>query len=562
MRTPLQAVLFELWRTSRLQLLLVFGFQFAVVLLMYSGVLDGRNSGEATVQVLCGIFIMFSTATSAFSQSWRNTFETNHIGFSFRLGFVRPISTTQLVAVPMVFIVMVSPLCYLLPALLFNWLISITGYQQSVPLLGPSLLAACVAACLVAVAWTSTTIVGRAFGLVAFGGGLIASLAMYHLHVDPSEPLIIAIATPGYFDFSWYEYAAFILLPVIAMCVTVVAVDRQRHGDRWQFDRVGQWWRKLSIPTPASDGRHQPFRSPLAAQCWFEMRRFGFKLLILGVFVPLIPLAMVTLGTLAFPGREGAPWFWLIAIGFCPLVYQMIGADGAIGLKYRQGSLQFSAFDATRAMPNDQLIAIKLLMIALCSLFGWLWMVLATGAYAVMAGEVQWWVQLGQTFSASVGDVPVLWWIAGGCSLVLLYISSTSMLLALGMWIPLRPGVFMFSLVAGITHMVLAIWDAKHGWSLRNIWTAEGWLVAAAIVIGSGLALRKALTSGYLGKQLLVWTLCLWAIYVSTAIAMFLKAPSGVTLPPVLIAIGAAGLLVPLASAAIAPLALASHRHR
>ncbi|MBI2479210.1 MAG: hypothetical protein HYV60_11425, partial [Planctomycetia bacterium] len=140
MRTPLQAVLWELWRTSRLQLILVFGGQFAVVLLLYSAMLDVKKSGEATVQVLCGMFIIFSTATSALSQSWRNSFETNHLGFSFRLGFTRPISTMQLVAVPMGFIVMVAPLCYLLPALLFNWLIGITGYQQSVPLFGPSLL--------------------------------------------------------------------------------------------------------------------------------------------------------------------------------------------------------------------------------------------------------------------------------------------------------------------------------------------------------------------------------------------------------------------------------------
>ncbi|MCA9143711.1 MAG: hypothetical protein H6823_14290 [Planctomycetaceae bacterium] len=561
MRTPLQAVLWELWRTSQLQLLLVFGFQFAIVLLMYSAVFDGRNSGEATVQVLCGIFIIFSTATSAFSQSWRNTFETNHIGFSFRLGFVRPISTTQLVAVPMVFVVMVAPLCYLLPALLFNWLIGITSYEHSVPLLGPSLLAACIAACLVAVAWTPTTIVGRAFGLVAVGGGLIASLAMYHLHEVRSEPLIIAIAKPGYFDFSWYEYAALIMLPAIAMCVTVIAVDRQRHGDRWQFARLGPRWRKLSIPVPANRSWHQPFSSPLAAQCWFEMRRFGVKLLILGLLAPLIPLAVVTFGSLAFAGREGAPWFWLIATGFCPLVYQMIGADGAIGLRYKQGVLHFSAFDATRAMPNDRLIAIKLLLISLCSLVGWLWMVLATGAYAIMSGEVQWWVQLGQAVSAAVGEVSVIWWIAGACCLVLLYISSTATLLGLGMLFPLYPGFFVFSLVAAISHLVLAIWDAKHGWELHYFWISEGWLLAVVMVLGSGLALRKALVSRSLGKQLFVGMFCLWAIYVSTAIAMFFRAPSGASIPPVVIAIGAAGLLVPLASAAFAPLALASHRH-
>jgi len=42
---------------------------------------------------------------------------------------------------------------------------------------------------------------------------------------------------------------------------------------------------------------------------------------------------------------------------------------------------------------------------------------------------------------------------------------------------------------------------------------------------------------------------------------MSLNAPSGVAIAPVLIALGAAGIFIPLVFAAIAPLALASHRH-
>ncbi|MDA1053073.1 MAG: hypothetical protein O3C40_21685 [Planctomycetota bacterium] len=555
MRTPTQAVLWELWRTSRLQLLMVVGVQFAIVLLLYSATFFAKNSDEGTAHVLCGIFVMWSTAMSAFSQSWRNTFETTHIGFSFRLGFTRPISTARMVAIPMLFIVIVAPLCYLLPAILFSWLMGL-----SVPLVGPAMLSAGAAACLVAVAWSPATSIGKAIGLVAFFGGLIASAAMYHLPSGNPDPFLLEIGKPDYFDFAWYQYLVLLAVPAIAMVVTVVAVERQRHGDRWQLDGLRRRWRGLNIPWPGSHRRQQPFRSLLVAQCWYEMRRFGVKLLVLSLLAPLVPFLLVTFVSRVDPGLGGAPWVWLVAVGFSPLVYQMIGADGAIGLRHKQGALQLSAFDATRALQNDQLIAIKLLVIASCSLVGWLWMGLAAGAHAALSGDWPLWVQLGQTISQAVGDVPVHWWIAGGCNVALLYISSSSFLFAFGMWVPLHPRLFACVFFAVVAHIALAIGDFEHDWTVRYLWLAEGWVLTIAIVVGSYLAVRKALSSGFLGKRLFVCMFCLWVIYVSTTIAMFLKtAPA---LPLTVAALGVASLLVPLASTAIAPLALASHRHR
>ena len=53
----------------------------------------------------------------------------------------------------------------------------------------------------------------------------------------------------------------------------------------------------------------------------------------------------------------------------------------------------------------------------------------------------------------------------------------------------------------------------------------------------------------------------LWTIYVSSTLALYSRAEPAAPVPAVLIALAGALLLVPLATTAFAPLALAAHRH-
>jgi cell division protein FtsW (lipid II flippase) len=103
-------------------------------------------------------------------------------------------------------------------------------------------------------------------------------------------------------------------------------------------------------------------------------------------------------------------------------------------------------------------------------------------------------------------------------------------------------------------------WDAKHDWAYRHLWAAYGYFLSVVIVVVCILAMRKALTAGYLGKRLFGYAFCLWVVYVSSVVALYMKAPA-VTIPLPFIALGVSSLLVPLASTAAAPLALASFRH-
>ncbi len=503
---------------------------------------------------------MMLTVLSVFSVTWLSALDNQTQGFCFHLGFARPTSTTQLVVVPMLYVAVTAVVCFVLPAWLFCRLMS-----TSLPFVGLGTGVACVTVCLAATAWSPTTKFGRVAGIMTIVIGVTLCLVMNHYRHDDPDPWLLAMGKPGYFVFAWYYYVACLGISAVATVVTIATVERQRHGDGWGFvDRwvTGEarfWSRSRTLASPA----RKPFTNRFAAQCWYEMRRVGRFVLPFAVLVPLLPLTFVCIVPWMYPdaaNSEDSPAFWLAALALCPFVYQLVGAEGALGLRKKQGATQLSAFDATRSMSNDALIAVKLLVIAACSLIGWLCMAMTAGLHTALVGNWHVWARIGEAVSAVAGDVPVYWWVAGLLSVVLLYASSSSMLIAFGMWSQLHPKLCMCGVFMLLLHAVLMILDARHEWAFRHLWAAYGYFLSVAIVAVCVLAMRKALAAGYLGKRLFGYVFCLWVIYVSSAVALYIKAPA-VTISLPLIALGVSTLLVPLASTAIAPLALASFRH-
>ena len=105
--------------------------------------------------------------------------------------------------------------------------------------------------------------------------------------------------------------------------------------------------------------------------------------------------------------------------------------------------------------------------------------------------------------------------------------------------------------------------SSPFGLVLSALWTAYGWLMSAALPAICIVALWRALRSGSLGKRSLVAALCLWAAFLAAAVALHLMVPrSAVTVPPSAVALGLGMMTLPLTAAAVAPLALASHRHQ
>ena len=562
MNTPLQAVLWELWRTSRVELLGRTSF-FSLMAIWVSAAWTADSTAELH-DVLRGIVLIMLSFGSVFSVTWMSALDNRTIGFCFPLAFARPVSSAQLTLVPMFFSMVAAVVTFLVPIGVFSFLRSSTF-----PLLGLSAGIACAVACFMATAWSPTTNIGRWLSVIAVSIGFIALFTVFHVRRNETDPWLLVMGRPDYFQFAWYYYAICVVVSVIAGAIAVIGVDRQRHGDKWQFFEAAI--RLLRMPDRSEQrslSTSEPFRSEFAAQYWCEMRRVGRVVLPCAICVPLLPLAWVVSAPLF--AEKAAIWrdtptIWLVALILCPLVYQAFGAEAAVGLKRRQGATWLSAFDATSPMASDQLTAVKLIALSVCSLVGWLCMLLVAGLHSALIGNWEVWAQIARQASAVVGDVSAASWFAGLAALALLFISSTSMVLSFALWVA-RHEVQLFAIVTvGMCEGALALASHFFKWDLTAYWQVSGYAVAVGIGLVSGLVLRRAYAAGYFSKPLLQLTQGLWAIYVVSAIAFYVHAAPGIIsrfeIPLPVLAIAASTLIVPLAATAAAPVALDSNRH-
>ncbi len=561
MNTPTRAILWELWRTSRSELLLVAIAQMSFVLLLGSvRALDANFDDSSVGPVLCGIFVLVAGVSSCFSQSWRHSFESSQAGYSFRIGFTRPVSTWMLVLVPMIYIATMGPICYLIPAVFFRLLL---GY--SVPLLFPALLSACTVCGLTAAAWIATTFWGKVCNLILFGLLLIGGLTLFHYTRHSDDVLLIAIGKPSYFMLAWYEYVAMFSLPILATALTVSGVERQRHGEHWWLENVVTRWASSfrNRPVILATTNQEHFRSPLSAQCWYELRRFGVRTLVFAAVAPLLPLCVLVGSSIWNATADHEPQFWLAAIVSFPLAYQLIGADGALGIRAKQGAVSLPAFDATRPFRNDQLIAIKIILISACTWLGWLWLWFVALAQGWLSGDWPLWVALVRQAAAAAellpADLPVYWWLSMLVSCAFVVVSSTAMMLAGGLWSAIHPRWLVALIFILGAHYVAAIWDAAHGWTFRYVWMGYAYILSTAIAGLCIWALCRSLTSNFLSRRYFYIALAAWICYVaSTLIALQPLLP---IIPFYGLALLGAGLLISLAATAFAPLALAANRH-
>ena len=188
-------------------------------------------------------------------------------------------------------------------------------------------------------------------------------------------------------------------------------------------------------------------------------------------------------------------------------------------------------------------------------------MALTAGIQTALAQTWHLWADVGAFASNLVGDVPVYWWIAGFVSAALLTISSTSVFLTFGYWLPKHPRIFAALAGSGYMLSFLGFLTFKNDWPLRYFWIAFAYAAAVGIVVACILTLRRALVAGSLGKRMFGLTCCLWSVYVVSTVTLYLRSEQASMIPMPALAVAASLLIVPLASTACAPLALASHRH-
>jgi hypothetical protein len=559
MKSATQAVIWENWKTCRREVALSMAGSVGIVLLLRGLIAAAsKDGGLAVVRGLVTLIIMVSSMCSMF---WMRELSSEGHAYTFRLGFTRPISTTRLVLIRLGYAVVSAVLCFLVPNAIF---MAFTGYM---PLLVPSLLVGTAVTCLVAATWIPTTTVEKMFAIVLVFSGVAAFLVQFHLQSDATDPYVLAIGKPGYFSLGWEHVVALLGTMIVAATLTVVAVDRQRHGG--DVSLLGIAFSLLPRFTKFGSGTTTAFSTSTHAQLWFEFRRCGTRVLAMAFIAPICVYVMARWalwmhGWNASADQtawEGAPMLWLLALIIGPMVYQLIGVDAVLGLRTRENVVRFSAFDGTRAMSSERLVMIKMFVTGACSLVGWIWMWIAAVLYAVAGEDGTVWPRIVKA-SEQLGDMPGGWWLGAAVCLLMGFVSLTGMLMAFGLWLPKYARQFAMLFSVGYAHIGLALVGNHLDWNLKPFWNAYGYVFAAGIVVISIYAIFCALSDGSVSRRVFTFAFCFWVGFVVCCVTLASKAGPIELVPTVALTIAAAGLFVPLAATVCAPMAMNSWRHQ
>lgn len=560
------AQLWEQWRISRLELLVRMVFSGAILVLLSVAV---ANADDAAMQVLRGMLIFLIGFAALFSASWTSELDSGLPGFTYRLGFTRPIATRQLVIVPVIY-----SLCWSLMFYLGGALAIYLSTGLTLPLVGPSTIIACTLCMLIAGAWVSTRIEERIVGMVSATTATMGWLWLRDYCVNDPDPILLSIGKTSYFDLAWYEYLGLATVGSLSIWATIKSVDLQRHGETLlssiSNSRPVRAGVRVLNPTSAGSDTSQAvasprvekirwlsFNSPGGAQIWYEVRRSAPLLLAACMILPTALFAFLCINM----HWELAPRVWLGALVVIPIAFQLLAADRTLGITSKQGLARLSPFDATRPMRCDQLIGIKVLVVFGWSLCGFLLVAIFAGLFALLSGEYEYWLRDFHTIQGAIGSISPIWWVVGLIDLLFIFLSSTTLLFAQALWMSRYPRVLLAGSLILLAHVGIFAWDAAHGWQWALLWRCYSYLLPVAVIVASFHALVESIRAGYLGKSYFGIVLGLWLVYAASTVWLFANSSPSLPIPLVAYFIGMALLMVPLSSAAFAPLALAAHRH-
>ena len=149
MKTPQRAILWELWRTGRSDLLIRL-FSLSLMVVLFAIVISFSRLKGSVLEPVAGMTVMFLMVGGALSSIWLQELDTQQSGFSLRLGFTRPVATGWLVLLPMLYGVATSVVCYVIPASLFYVVVG-----KHLPVRGPVLLTAMLNVGCLAAMWSA-----------------------------------------------------------------------------------------------------------------------------------------------------------------------------------------------------------------------------------------------------------------------------------------------------------------------------------------------------------------------------------------------------------------------
>jgi hypothetical protein len=368
LRSPIVAMLWELWRVTRTEAAwkLAFGVVVPLSALLVSAVFAASGNVERHKDVTdsmasIGRFLLYLPHLVG----WVSVAALGggRLGFPLYLHYSRPIRTTVMVGLPMAYLTFLTFAIYLLSAFVLR---ATAGYSH--PLVLAAAWIAVFTVVLNTIAWSIRGLGVVMLGLLGalFAGGPFVGSRLDSFPTGAGYPLI--------------DVALMALTGLVCFGVTVASVARQRRGGaQAAIPRIpgsGLWERLIDLfrlPCPSS--------SATRAQVWLALKSNGLPVLTIGVACAILILLVSAVSAPIDAALNADPavpckikecfyvraWPPLFIVPFSMFTVFFLGRK-VFGICRTQGRTYVSAFDATQAYGSAQLAVLRLLVNSACVL--------------------------------------------------------------------------------------------------------------------------------------------------------------------------------------------------
>lgn len=572
MRSPIAAMLWELWRVTRVEAAwkLALGLLVALAAWLVSAAFAPVwDEGTAS---LVGISLYMPHIMGWISLAGLNG---GRPGFPLHLHYARPIRTAVMVGVPTAYLTALSFAIYLVSAFLLR---AASGYPFSV--VPAAAWIAVLTVVLRTIGWSARSMVITTLGTVVtlFAGGPAIGSRLDSFPNDVGYPLT--------------DYVLIALIGLACFGVTVASVTRQRRGDSQAAPTrtPGSGWREwltdqFRVPCPTS--------SATWAQVWLDLKFTGLPVLAIGVAFAFLILLLSAIGNpidAAFADEiaEGlsctnADCFFArawphVLVTPLSLAFVLFLARNAFGIRRRQGRAYMSVFEVTQAHGTAQLALLKVLVTSVCVLAA----IIAIGVSAWISVPLlgdpvfiqAWGVPLASQQPAITGAVAALPWYEQLSLVVVVAVGVVIWVAALAVFGALRTR---YSRRVSIASFLLVLYGLAFAWlavgirvdpetasqfHLDVVYQAMRWIATAAMatttvyVFWSGFS-ERVLTVRYAGGA--VATSAAFGAAWLTVLHMAGVQPAGMSAMNAISAVSPA--LLPLLASVLAPWSLSRIRH-
>lgn len=223
MKTPQRAILWELWRTGRSDLMLRV-ISLSLMVLAFTGVIANSSLKSSVLEPVAGITVLLLMVCGAFSSLWLQEFDTQQTGFSLRLGFARPVATGLLVLLPMMYGMATSVASYVIPASLYYVMIG-----TRLPIHAPVLLTAMLNVGCLSAMWGARNRVEKLAYFALLAAVTVWLVRWYVGEVPLGESWINELGNSVHRSWTFLYDVVAVIAVAVMIGVTILAVDRQRH---------------------------------------------------------------------------------------------------------------------------------------------------------------------------------------------------------------------------------------------------------------------------------------------------------------------------------------------